>query len=758
MWNYLSMGKDAPPPTDEGLTADVTAISRTTVQHSLTKCNGKFHPRGITVGFPEGSVLFDADRLSPAAVWWNGFVRSEAENYFGLRWHPSGDGIEELSGPHVLAFRLADDEPWQASPLPLVSDPNDGDRFDGYIIGKGMIMLHYRLLAGNKQVAVVERIGLDARKAWRGFSREITVTGLPAGARVALSWPTSRRSLVRCPGWLLRCHAGGQAKGHGSVLFRPERESCGTLRCGAGRRVAGPRQGIARRPSRIGEGGKRQISGVEDGLVVVSRQDAADCGGPGFPMRYPQVAYAESRRGGTTCATGRRSTTCSRRADEKPFAWKVESIPGPSRRVAPNGTAFDTRGYLYALAMTNGKVWRTPLPGTAIPKKLDWHLYASGLNHPIGLNAIGDRLFVSQKPELTELIDSDGSGTVNRFRTVMGSWGLSDGYHEYAFGIGIDREQSMYVALNTGFFWTHTGFVNPGRFRGSIMRVDRDGRIEEYAKGCRVPNGVGQGPNGDMFFTDNQGDWIQVCKLAHIQKGRFYGHPETRAAALPKGRFPDGEAACWLPYDRCRSASTPAFDETGGKFGPFTGQFFVGDVGYGDSNTMMRVALEKVEGDYQGAAFMFSTKQVRGPANMRFGPDHHLYVSTLSGGLMRICFGGKTPMDIHHVTIRSGGEGFVVHFTKPLAEGTDVAKIFRAWRWHYLYTGNYGSPDADKKDVPISKAEMSADRRSVTLTLPVETHPIGMTYYLSAGKVLAEDGDQLVNNEAWYTVNRVPKK
>src|SRR5262249_30305779 len=151
-------------------------------------------------------------------------------------------------------------------------------------------------------------------------------------------------------------------------------------------------------------------------------------------------------------------------------------------------------------------------------------------------------------------------------------------------------------------------------------------------------NGVCRGPNGDVFFTDNQGDWIQVCKIAHIQKGKFYGHPE-KGEALPKGKYPDGEAACWLPYDRCKSASAPALDETGGKFGPFTGQFFVGDVGYGDSSTMMRVALEKVEGEYQGAAFMFSTGQVRGPAHMSFGPDHNLYISTLSGGLVRIRHG-----------------------------------------------------------------------------------------------------------------------
>jgi hypothetical protein len=52
------------------------------------------------------------------------------------------------------------------------------------------------------------------------------------------------------------------------------------------------------------------------------------------------------------------------------------------------------------------------------------------------------------------------------------------------------------------------------------------------ATGCRVPNGIAPGPEGNIFFTDNQGDWIQVCKLAHVVPGRFYGHPETKENAL----------------------------------------------------------------------------------------------------------------------------------------------------------------------------------------------------------------------------------
>ena len=61
--------------------------------------------------------------------------------------------------------------------------------------------------------------------------------------------------------------------------------------------------------------------------------------------------------------------------------------------------------------------------------------------------------------------------------------------------------------------------------------------------------------------------------------------------------------AVLLPYKKMgQSASGIACDTTGGKFGPFQGQLFVGDQTF---STVMRVALEKVKGHYQGACFPF---------------------------------------------------------------------------------------------------------------------------------------------------------
>jgi putative heme-binding domain-containing protein len=445
------------------------------------------------------------------------------------------------------------------------------------------------------------------------------------------------------------------------------------------------------------------------------------------------------------------------RRDASP-GYVMESIPAPFPSWRPSDIAFGEDGTMYAIAMTEGQIWRTRTPPVGHPEQVEWQRYASGLYHPIGLAIVDGRLFVAQKPEITELVDQDGDGTVDQYRTVATGWGLSTGWHEYCFGLAVDRTKNLWFALNTGYFWTNPGYVNPGRWRGSVMRVARDTeKLEVIAKGCRVPNGIAQGPEGNIFFTDNQGDWIQACKLACVVPGRFYGHPETKDDALASEDYPDGRSAVWLPYERCRSVSGPVHDQTGGKFGPFVDQMFVGDVGYGANAGVMRIALEKVNGEYQGACFGFIDGQPQGCERMKFGPDQQLYMTSLTTGLTRVAYSGKMPFAIHAVNIRPQAQGFVVKLTKPLAEDAELKPDqFRVQQYHYLYTGNYGSPKADEKNVSVEKVELSPDRSTITLTLPVESYPIGMVYQLNLGNLKAADGETLLHNEAWYTVHNIP--
>jgi hypothetical protein len=444
--------------------------------------------------------------------------------------------------------------------------------------------------------------------------------------------------------------------------------------------------------------------------------------------------------------------------------YEMESIPLPFPGCRPSDIIFAKDGTMYALAMTEGQVWGTRVPPPGHPKRVHWQRYASGLYHPIGLAIVGDRLFVAQKPEITELIDRDGDAVVDHYRTLATGWGLSTGWHEYCFGLAVDQQQNLWFALNTGYFWTNPGYVNPGRWRGSVMRVSTESEhLDEVAKGCRVPNGICTGPSGDLFFTDNQGDWIQSCKLAHAVQGRFYGHPEYKQDALPSGQYPNGHSAIWFPYERMRSISGPIHDDTQGKFGPFANQMFVGDVGYGANAGIMRVALEQIDGEYQGACFPFINSQPLGCERMRFGPDNSLYIASLTSGITRLKYVGQgiecLPLAMQSIHIRPSAKGFTIQLTKPLAADQKINPAqFSVKRYHYLYTGNYGSPQIDEKNIPVNGVELSNDRTTITLTFPVETHPLGMVYEIRVENLQDEQGAQIFSKEAWYTVHRIPNE
>lgn len=88
--------------------------------------------------------------------------------------------------------------------------------------------------------------------------------------------------------------------------------------------------------------------------------------------------------------------------------------------------------------------------------------------------------------------------------------------------------------------------------------------------------------------------------------------------------------AVWLPYHRMgRSGTDLAVCPAGGKFGPFDGQFFVGE--FTDAK-VSRVFLEKVAGEYQGAAFPFLAGFASGVVRLLFAPDGSLLVGMSSRG------------------------------------------------------------------------------------------------------------------------------
>ena len=475
-------------------------------------------------------------------------------------------------------------------------------------------------------------------------------------------------------------------------------------------------------------------------------------------------------------------------------AYRVESVATP-KGIAPEVSAlcFGTdgrlyatfrRGYIYALDTRSGR----------------WRKFAEGLHTPLGIIPGGaGEFYVAQVPELTRVADTDGDGKADVFETVSDGWGLSGNYHEFIAGPVRDREGNFFITLGLASGGAEPrqpvrgeltvkgrrsaepqeGNVNrvrhysPAPYRGCALKISPEGKLSLYACGFRQPNGLAISPRGELFVADNQGDWVGTSPLHHVTEGAFHGHPASLNwhpdfAGRDPVEIPVEEldrrrkkpAILFPQNDMGGSVAEPLFDLTGGKFGPYAGQMFVAEWTY---PRILRVDLEIVGGEYQGATFPFVYQNGLRMANnrMALSPDgKSLYIAQTSriwgsiGGLQRITWTGRVPMDILSMKLTRGG--FELTFTKPVdPERASQPSAYSMTRYFYLYHSTYGSPKTDETPVRIEKAELSEDRLRVRLTVD-ELIP-GLIYDLRPAGIRAADGEPLATTIAAYTLNRLKK-
>jgi len=403
--------------------------------------------------------------------------------------------------------------------------------------------------------------------------------------------------------------------------------------------------------------------------------------------------------------------------------------------------------------------------------------FASGLQEPLSLAERDGWLYVIQRSELTRMKDTDGDNRADLFETVSDAWGLSGDYHEYAWTSKFDKHGDLWVAL------TLTGsFTSDAKFRGWCLRVTPDGRTIPTCSGLRSPGGVGTNSVGDMFFTENQGPWNGACSLKNLVPGKFMGHPignrwysitdaigprpadpvSNSRMAIEAKRIPELiPPAVMFPYGKMgQSSSGIACDYTAGKFGPFAGQLFIGDQTH---STVMRVFLEKVNGRYQGACFMFRQGFDSGNLALELTPNGSLFVGGSDRGwgarggkpfaLQRLDWTGETPFEIHEM--RACPDGFDLTFTKAVdatAAGNPASYSMEAYT--YIYRADYGSPEVDQSKPVIQAATVSQDRRLVHLTVGRMVE--GNIHELHLAGVRSAEGEPLLHSAAYYTLNTIP--
>lgn len=444
-----------------------------------------------------------------------------------------------------------------------------------------------------------------------------------------------------------------------------------------------------------------------------------------------------------------------------PQGYKIETIETPSNvRFHVTGLDVAKDGTVYC-ATRYGDVWSL--------KDGKWTHFAEGLHEPCGLLVDDDgSIVVTQKPEMTRLVDVNKDGIADDYINMSSAFEFHNNYHEFNFGGLKDNDRNYIGALNLahndpGALKLST-MVSKGGYRGWAYKVTPSGEFLPIASGLRSPAGIGRTPGGDIFYTDNQGDFVGTSMMHQIQKGKFYGHPvslqdqgytQDQIKKMTDEDFDKlrTEPVVWIPHaEIANSPGNPEWDSTQGKFGPFKDQFFVGDQ---TRSNVFRITLQKVKDIYQGCVIDFMTGFQSGAMRLKFDSKGAMWVGetgrgwTARGakkyGLQKVTWDGTVPFEI--LDVKMTKDGFKATFTKEISEAT--AKAFSMSHWWYRYSRKYGSPKVNETAVKPSEIILSSDRKSLEIKVDLIEKKV---YGFDFSNIKSANGKELANKKAFYTL------
>ena len=463
-------------------------------------------------------------------------------------------------------------------------------------------------------------------------------------------------------------------------------------------------------------------------------------------------------------------------SEQEDLYYKISGVEIPEDIVlGVGGMVFNDQGQL-GVCTRRGDVWLIDNP---LSSKPNYTRFAKGLHEPLGLNWKDGSFYAAQRGELTKLTDTDKDGFADEY-TAICSWPLEGNYHEYSYGPKFTKDGNMLVALNLA--WVNKG-ESLSKWRGWIIEISPEGTISPLATGMRSPAGFGFNAAGDLFYTENQGDWVGSGRMTHVEKGDFVGNPsglrwsnepespvqltaedidDSKGLTLYEySKELDGikPPSVWFPH-ALMGISTSDLVVIPENFGSFAGQLLVGDQGH---SKIMRVFQEKINGVYQGICFPFKEGFESGVLRMVWDQDNSLYVGMTSRGwastgkkmfgLQRLAWTGKSPFEMK--TVKAKPDGFEIEFTHPVDKNlAQSITNFGITDFTYHYHEEYGSPVIDQEKKRISKAVILEDGRTVRLY--VEELRKGYIYEIKADGIRDLDGAYLLHDFGYYTLNEIP--
>ncbi|TWT32830.1 c-type cytochrome [Blastopirellula retiformator] len=460
--------------------------------------------------------------------------------------------------------------------------------------------------------------------------------------------------------------------------------------------------------------------------------------------------------------------------------WSADRLP-LTVELMPTAIAFSPNGDML-VASLKGRVWLVrDADGdgkreTLIP--LDVELAA-----PFGLAAYDGYFDVTTKYALLRVYYDDAGG-VSRVETLADGWGHTADYHDWTLGLPRDADGNYYIA---------TACQQDGRsliaakWRGVVMKLTpreptaddpRHFAIEQLTAGHRFPIGIARNQAGELFVTDNQGNYNPFNELNHIVPGKRYGFL-NRVERKPGFNPEETPPAIAIPHPWTRSVNGICFLETpaalqeklgGSAFGPFEGDLIGCEY---DTRRLVRMSLDHVDGHIQGAIYPFTfdpgdevKNALLGPIACAVSPSGELVIGNMRDGgwggganvgslvTMRL-LDQPPPSGVDEV--RAVSDGFLVRFTQPIDAAKAAAKSnYTLHSYRRESTPAYGGDDIDSRPEIIDAIQVSADRKQVRLRLPELR--AGFVYQLHIDPTVAGAGKKLFPAEAHYTLGVIPKE
>lgn len=375
-----------------------------------------------------------------------------------------------------------------------------------------------------------------------------------------------------------------------------------------------------------------------------------------------------------------------------------------------------------AVCNLDGDVWIV----SGLDEKLEkvaWKRFAAGLFEPLGLRIVDEKIYVLGRDQITRLHDRDADGEADFYENFNNDGVASASYGGFAMDLQTDAQGNFYY----GRSGHHSATDLP--LNGGIYRISKDGsKLETVATGMRVPNGLGMGPNGELTFGDNEGNYVPASKISLVKPGGFYGfvhepNPKQKVPATYEQPF------LWLPKAMDTSSGSQEWIPKG-CWGPLEGRML--HTSYGKA----KLFLVNWNRNGQAAASVFPYNFDSGIMRGRFNAkDGQFYTCGLGGGwqaggvkygcLNRVRYTGKSLA--FPIQVRATASGLELEFAEKLdaASAADVEN-YGAEQWNYRYSAAYGSPELKvsapgkqgRDAVDIQSASVSADGKKVSLKIP----------------------------------------